>query len=85
CAFSWLLDGDDAESMGFDASAIAFLYGYPGKSPKALVENPGIATNLQRFHDTCFKETRIYRAKRLNDLGISTDAPQYQQWIELGE
>ena len=85
CAFSWLLDGDDPACMGFGASASAFLYGYPGKSPKALVEDPGIAVTLQLFHDTTIKESRILRAKELNDLGISTDAPQYQQWIDMGE
>ena len=85
CAFSWLLDEGDPICMDWECSAPGFIDSYAGKTPQAFFIAPNVAWTLQRFHDTCLKESRALRAKQLNDLGISTDAPQYQQWIELGE
>lgn len=85
CAFSYVLDGDDPVCMRYIGPASGFIEEHQGKVPAAFLESPEIADKLVGFHDAVTKSLRRSDAECLHKLGISTDAPQYQQWIDMGE
>ena len=85
CAVGWLLDHGDERLMkcGDTVMTLVSTYG-DGELPSVIYENKSALRNLQYFHDD---KTASSRRGVLRDLSVSIDtsAPQYKQWIEMGD
>lgn len=89
CVVGWMLtDPQKAEDYsakvgGIDVFGLLESKKFQSIFPSWAEENQILLLNLQKFHDAFAEESRRYRLKKLNDLGLDTSAPQYTQWIEM--
>lgn len=84
CAIGWLLPHDDKELMQYDDGVGNLVFNYPEKVPSLIVDNIDVFRVLQELHDTKFSNSRNEHIEQLQQKGIDTSAPQYQQWVEMG-
>lgn len=84
CAVGWLLDHDNNKLMNSGDDAGGLIYSYKDDLPSVVVSYPNFMCEFQAFHDDDEKQLR---QKQLNEISnyINTTAPQYQQWVEMGE
>jgi len=83
CAVGWLLDEDNAELMGFKGNVDGLIS--KGLAPKFISNNRYVLRTLQQFHDTRGCPARGELLIGLNDLGVDTSAPQYKDWVDMGD
>lgn len=84
CAVGWLLDDTNDYLMRYEGDASDLSRDWPEDVPSVLNNNTHLFLLLQSFHDLESKDERIYYKDRLSKF-ISTDAPQYQQWVDMGD
>lgn len=85
CAVGWLLDENEEELMGCMTGVSGLIEYYEELIPCLITENRAVFEQLQGFHDEDEAVKREVRIKRLNELGLDTSAPQYQQWVDMAE
>lgn len=84
CAVGWLLG--DIDTAVIEGSSVERLIDNQDKRlPTVVPSNKDVFSQLQSFHDMNDKEVRMEHLERLQVLGIDTDKPQWQQWVEMGE
>lgn len=84
CAIGWLIDCTNTELASFGGSVNGMIDDFSGLLPKVVRDNLSILCVLQRFHDHRLKLRRVHHLERLSQL-IDVSAPQYQQWVEMGD
>ena len=84
CAVGWLLPHDDEDLMEYGGTVDWLIVDYPYKVPSLIEKKVLTFRVLQKFHDTRLSSVRKQRIEDLQQKGIDTSAPQYQQWVEMG-
>ena len=84
CAVGWLLDHNNKQLMYSGDHVENLIRFHKNDLPIVVVYNLSFMLEFQDFHD-CFSQKK--RQVILNELSsyINTTAPQYQQWVEMGE
>ena len=84
CVVGWLLDTDNAELMDCGDDVGELVKAYWDDVPSLVIKHSHFMMEFQDFHDDA---TSLGRAHVLRNLSkhIETDAPQYKQWVEMGE
>ena len=80
CAVGWLLDHEDKELMAQEGSVRGILKDFEGRIPKLIIQHLYEFTALQELHDSLPYE-RENKLILLQDMGIDTSKPQYEQWL----
>lgn len=83
CAVGWLLPEDD-ELMDFEGGVYTLVGDYPDKVPTLIANNIDAFGVLQSLHDADLSRFRKRNIEDLQQEGVDTSAPQYQQWVEMG-
>jgi hypothetical protein len=86
CAVGWLLDDSDEQLMNCGDAVIDLCAVYINSDgvPSVIQNNLVAFDRLQGFHDTGKATSRAMNLEFLSKH-IKTTAPQYQQWVEMGE
>ena len=85
CAVGWLLD-ETNENMMNTSAVIGYLSSYyPDSVPNLIKDNLEVFMRLQMFHDNTLKDDRKEDIALLQDFGIDTSKPQWDQWVEMGK
>jgi len=84
CSIGWLLDHSDEALMQSQAGLRQLLQNNSEKVPKILIDNFDCFSALQALHDHSTRDARFQAIRRLR-VFISTTAPQYNNWVEMGE
>jgi len=84
CPVGWLLDPDDKSLMEFTGSVYGLTQHPELNIPTLIHQNVTVFGDLQNFHDKAEKYKRVLCLGYLSEV-IDTSAPQYQQWVNMGE
>lgn len=85
CAVGWLLDTTHPNLMNYSGSVRGLIREHEELVPEVIKQNTSLFVILQMFHDVASQADRKEALVGLNDKGINTDAPQYKQWVEMGD
>ena len=80
CAVGWLLDPEDKELMEVEGSVKGIVKEFKDRIPKLIIQHLYEFTALQELHDARPDE-RADKLILLQDEGIDTSKPQYEQWL----
>ena len=83
CAVGWLLDPEN-ETLMESNFAIRKLSQFSINVPALIRKNMNVFEALQDFHDCNEKMDRWDALDHLGEF-IDTSAPQYEQWVNMGE
>ena len=85
CAVGWLLDHDDEQLMSCGDTVLSLVkISEDGELPSVIYENEVALSKLQYFHDDKTSSSRMDVLQGLSAY-IDISAPQYQQWVEMGD
>ena len=84
CAVGWLLDKENKSLMGYRCGVVNMSEDFKDTVPKVVLDNQEAFSELQRFHDATYRSQRYFHLDRLSKE-VDTSAPQYQEWIDMGE
>lgn len=82
CAIGWLLDHEDKELMEVEGSVRGIIKDFEDRIPKLIRQHLYQFTALQELHDAGPYE-REFMLTRLEEVGIDTSKPQYEQWLRV--
>ena len=86
CAIGWLLDPDNKKLMGYTLSIRLLVDDFPKNVPQIIKDNLDLFSELQSFHDEGYSIIRENYRNRLRDNhNIDTSAPNWQQWVDMGD
>lgn len=84
CAIGWLLDEDIKYLMEYPTDITLLVKEKPEFIPNLIIENVGVFSLLQDFHDNKFRERREFFRNQLKKEGVNVDSKYWLEWVSMG-